>query len=73
MYKTCPLSCGVCEGSTCADLNVTQCHIWHDSGECEHNPAAVMKECPETCGVCSKVLAFWCLLCLRLALPLMLC
>lgn len=55
MYHKCPASCGVCEQSICADSNTTQCHIWHDSGECERNPMAVMKDCPATCGVCSTV------------------
>ena len=50
MYKTCPLSCGVCEGSMCADGNSTQCEIWKESGECLANPLAVMKECPTACG-----------------------
>ena len=49
MYHTCPASCGVCEQSICADSNTTQCHIWHDSGECERNPMAVMKDCVEHC------------------------
>ena len=55
MYKTCPLSCGVCEGVKCADKNSTQCEIWAEAGECLNNPLAVMKECPEACGLCSTV------------------
>ena len=50
MYKTCPLSCGVCDGAMCADGNATQCEIWRESGECLNNPLAVMKECPTACG-----------------------
>ena len=55
MYKTCPLSCGVCEGVKCADKNSTQCEIWAEAGECLNNPLAVMKECPDSCGLCSTV------------------
>ena len=36
----------------CSDFNTTQCHIWADSGQCAENPLAVMKQCPESCGVC---------------------
>eukprot|EP00965_Chrysotila_dentata_P171127 5647362-Pleurochrysis_carterae.AAC.7 len=49
--KECPLSCGVCEGVKCADSNSTQCSIWAEHGECLNNPLAVMKSCPDACGV----------------------
>ena len=29
--------------------------MWHDSGECEHNPAAVIKSCPYSCGACTLI------------------
>ena len=32
MFKTCPLSCGVCEDMKCADGNSTQCQIWSEAG-----------------------------------------
>ena len=38
----------------CLDHNQTQCHIWADTGECANNPAAVIKDCPQTCGACSS-------------------
>ena len=62
-FKECPLSCGVCEGVKCADTNSTQCKIWADAGECLNNPLAVMKECPDSCGVgplpCSAAYPLW--------------
>ena len=39
---------------TCLDHNVTQCHIWADTGQCTTNPGAVFKDCPQTCGACSS-------------------
>ena len=69
VMKKCPKACDVCgdtspsvsdsaagsSGATplCVDHNTTQCHIWADSGECESNPIAVVKLCPQTCGACS--------------------
>ena len=41
----------MCEGVKCADKNSTQCEIWAEAGECINNPLAVMKECPDSCGV----------------------
>jgi hypothetical protein len=54
MLKTCPHSCGVCEGLACEDHNVAQCLLWGES-ECTNNPLAVMKDCPQMCGVCTTV------------------
>ena len=31
------------------------CPGWAADGECLNNPLAVMKECPEACGLCSTV------------------
>ena len=40
--------------AACLDHNQTQCHIWADTDECVNNPAAVIKDCPQTCGACSS-------------------
>jgi hypothetical protein len=40
------------ERSACADTDRTQCLIWGEH-ECDANPAAVMKSCPHTCGLCT--------------------
>ena len=42
----------VSERVACADHDRTQCLIW-GAHECELNPAAVMRTCPETCGLCT--------------------
>ena len=47
-------SCGVCDGIKCADNNSTQCAIWGEE-QCAANPGAMLRECPETCGVCRQV------------------
>ena len=36
-----------------AAFKAAKCAAFDDSGECERNPLAVMKECPKTCGVCT--------------------
>ena len=43
------------EDLKCADNNATQCKIWEAAGECLKNPMSVMKQCPDTCGLCRTV------------------
>lgn len=38
--------------SACADVDKLQCLIWGEH-ECQTNPAAVMRDCPHTCGLCT--------------------
>lgn len=38
--------------SACADVDRLQCLVWGEH-ECSRNPAAVMRECPHMCHVCT--------------------
>ena len=46
----------VCSGLACEDKNRTQCLIWGEE-ECQTNPGALMRECPQMCGVCTTTCA----------------
>ena len=40
------------ETRACADRDRAQCLIWGEH-ECDANPAAMARDCPHTCGVCT--------------------
>ena len=51
MLKTCPVSCGVCEGK-CKDT-MNDCPGWASKGECINNPGHSLINCPLSCGTCA--------------------
>ena len=67
MLKECSQACDVCRHKEnedleeafnslpCKDKNQTQCKIWANANECNLNPLAVIPECPQSCGACSKL------------------
>ena len=55
----CSHSAGTCgddlaEPTECEDTNATACASW-GADECQRTPAFMLRQCPETCGVCRSL------------------